>query len=261
MRRGFVLIFANELSQDYFRTLRELNEAYLIFTLEGATALYEQIEADLVIIDCGPFSVQGLHLLHLVKQQSPSMPVIFITDGSSEELVISAFKAGVRDFFKNPFNMNEFVRTIDRILALKRGSTNVHESTEASHLPVTIPRRLSNAIHFIDNNLANQINLEIIAQEACLSKFHFSRLFKKHIGISPMCFLMNRRIDHASTLLLRTELNILQVATRSGFNNLSEFHKQFRKLTGVTPAGYRKTLTSNQKTAQSAAVQIQQISI
>ena len=33
------------------------------------------------------------------------MPVIFITDGSSEELVISAFKAGVRDFFKNPFNM------------------------------------------------------------------------------------------------------------------------------------------------------------
>jgi len=261
MRRGLVLIFAHELNQDYFCALKELDETYVFHQLKGATTLYEQAEADLAIIDCGSFSVQGLHLLHRIKQQSPSIPVIFITDESSEEVVISAFKTGARDYFKKPFNMNEFIRTIDRILALKRGSTKVHESPEASHLFVNIPRRLSNAIHFIDHNLANQINLEIIAQEACLSKFHFSRVFKKHIGLSPMCFVLNRRIDHASTLLHRTELNILQVATSSGFNNLSEFHKQFRKLTGVTPAEYRKTFTSNQKTAQSAAIQIQQISI
>ena len=240
MRRGLVLIFTNTLCQDYFGALKELDETYVVHSLEGAAIYFEQAEADLAIIDCGSLSVQGLRLVHLIKQHNPSLPVIFITDTSSEEIVISAFKARVREYFKKPFSMSDFIGTIQTILALKRCSTEVQGNPGSPHLFVNIPERLSTAIRFIDQNLENDIDLEMIAQEACLSKFHFSRVFKRHIGLSPMCFLLKRRIDKASTLLLRTELNILQVATRCSFNSISEFHKQFKKLTGVTPAEYRK---------------------
>lgn len=105
-----------------------------------------------------------------------------------------------------------------------------------------IPERLLRAIRFIETNLSRRISLDEIAQEACLSRFHFSRLFKKHFAVSPMQFILNLRIYIATILLQNSDASIFQVSVRAGFNNLSEFYRQFKKSHKMTPSEFRSSL-------------------
>jgi AraC-like DNA-binding protein len=66
-------------------------------------------------------------------------------------------------------------------------------------------------------------------------------MFKKHVGVSPIQFTVNRRIDRAKLLLARPDFTISSVAIRTGFSDLSEFNKQFKRITGITPSAYRKS--------------------
>lgn len=74
-----------------------------------------------------------------------------------------------------------------------------------------------------------------------LSKDHFIRLFKADYGESPLQYINHRKIELAETLLATTDLNIKQIASRTGFDDHSYFIRLFRKTTGTTPATYRTT--------------------
>jgi transcriptional regulator GlxA family with amidase domain len=100
---------------------------------------------------------------------------------------------------------------------------------------------LHKAIRFIENNLSQVIHLDRVAKEANIGRYHFCRLFKKRVGISPMRLVTFMRIEKAKKLLEKAELTISDVASDSGFNDISSFIKQFKKITGLTPAGYRKS--------------------
>jgi AraC family transcriptional regulator len=101
---------------------------------------------------------------------------------------------------------------------------------------------LYKAIRFIEENLSHVIHLDRIAKEANTGRYHFCRIFKKRVGISPMRLVTYMRIEKAKKLLLEAELTVSDVASDCGFNDISSFIKQFKKNTGMTPAGYRKSL-------------------
>jgi DNA-binding NtrC family response regulator len=61
---------------------------------------------EIVVIDCGQNPLKGLNLLKEIKTKRPDIPVIFVTEESSEEIVIKAYKAGAREFFKKPLDVN-----------------------------------------------------------------------------------------------------------------------------------------------------------
>jgi AraC-like DNA-binding protein len=178
------------------------------------------------------------------------VPIIFVTETSSEDVVLRAFKYGAREYFKRPFDPVEFRETAGKILRFKRGVYDKRlslpeageERLPAGH-PVSaeIPERLQRAISYIEQNLPNSLYLDDIARQACLSKYHFCRLFKKHVGTTPIQFMLNKRINRAKLLLGHPDFTISSVAIRTGFSDLSEFNKQFRKATGVTPSSFRKS--------------------
>ncbi|MCI0336364.1 MAG: AraC family transcriptional regulator [Acidobacteria bacterium] len=104
-------------------------------------------------------------------------------------------------------------------------------------LPVHKLRRVRD---FIDENLEGDLSLVEIAQAADLSPYHFARSFKQTTGLTPIQFLMQRRIDYAKRLLIESELPIVEVGLSAGFKNQSHFTTLFRKLTAMTPRAYRK---------------------
>jgi len=104
-------------------------------------------------------------------------------------------------------------------------------------LPVHKLRRVRD---FIDENLEGDLSLVEIAQAADLSPYHFARSFKQTTGLTPIQFLMQRRIDYAKRLLIESELPIVEVGWSAGFKNQSHFTTLFRKLTAMTPRAYRK---------------------
>jgi AraC family transcriptional regulator len=92
---------------------------------------------------------------------------------------------------------------------------------------------------YINDNITTEIKLSDLANLAGISQFHFSRLFKKSLGISPNKYVIKQRIEKAKSLLKNPQLSVTEIAFLSGFNSHSHFGKHFRQLTGFTPKQYR----------------------
>lgn len=104
-----------------------------------------------------------------------------------------------------------------------------------------VDRRLRRALEFMHDNYSHGLSLEEIASAAYLSEYHFARLFKEIIGVTPHVYLANLRLERARKLLAETELPISEVALMVGYHSQSHFTKVFKSITGVTPRGYRES--------------------
>jgi AraC-like DNA-binding protein len=80
----------------------------------------------------------------------------------------------------------------------------------------------------------------VIAHEAALSPYYFTRQFTAFVGVPPYRYLIGLRIERAQQLLRETELTVTQICHRVGFNSLSHFTTTFRQHTGVSPSAYRR---------------------
>lgn len=93
---------------------------------------------------------------------------------------------------------------------------------------------------YIHAHLDQEIKLADLANVAGISQFHFSRLFKQSMGISPHQYLIQQRVERAKQLLKSSKLAIAEIALQCGFNSQSHLGKSFREATGMTPNDYRK---------------------
>jgi AraC family transcriptional regulator len=92
---------------------------------------------------------------------------------------------------------------------------------------------------FVDAELASELTLDRLAAVALLSPFHFARAFKASTGLAPHQFVTARRMSRATTLLLGSELSVVDVAHAVGMSNLSHFRRVFRAHTGMLPGAIR----------------------
>jgi len=92
---------------------------------------------------------------------------------------------------------------------------------------------------FMNRHFAEDINLEAIASKACLSKFHFIRVFKSLYGCTPHQYLTEIRITRAKQLLQQGH-NIASACYLTGFDSISSFKGLFKRYTGNTPASFTR---------------------
>ncbi len=111
---------------------------------------------------------------------------------------------------------------------------------------------IKRAVEFMHERYAKRLDLEEVAAEACLSKYHFSRLFHRMIGTSYQEYVTRVRIEEAKELLKQTpHLPLTRIAVIVGLGSLRNFECQFKKLTGQSPSDCRAR--SNKKSARSFA--------
>jgi AraC-like DNA-binding protein len=101
-------------------------------------------------------------------------------------------------------------------------------------------RRLCRARDLLAAGYQAQIPLDTAAREACLSPFHFHRLFRATFGETPHDFLTSRRMDHARRLLASGEMTVTEVCLEIGYSSLGSFSTKFQSLVGVTPTQYQR---------------------
>ena len=100
--------------------------------------------------------------------------------------------------------------------------------------------RLRRVIDFMSANFGEQITLEQLAQEAGVTKYHFTRLFRGKVGVSPIRYLSQIRLEAARDLLITTNLRIRDIAHACGFTAPSHFSTAFAARYGKPPDKFRE---------------------
>ena len=101
-------------------------------------------------------------------------------------------------------------------------------------------QKFKKAVHFIHNNYQHPITLDIVANEANFSKYHFSRLFKQFSGKSFTEYVNDYRLSIAEVALLNPNQTVTEVALDSGFSSLSTFNRAFKSKKDCTPSDFRR---------------------
>lgn len=107
---------------------------------------------------------------------------------------------------------------------------------------------------YINSHIAGSVLVADLCALLKLSEAHFSRAFKRTFGESPHAFLISRRVELAAQYMLQSEASLSDIALRCGFTDLPHLCKQFRQMTGYTPAAWRRANKREDKTDGHSAV-------
>jgi AraC-like DNA-binding protein len=157
---------------------------------------------------------------------------------------ITTLLLGMREAIRGDVGEAEdwFARIARSVVADHRARRRARDSMPARKAAVRaeLQHRVQRAIDFILSNLREPVTTDQMAREACLSPFHFHRVFARHVGETPYQFLRRQRLLHAAALLRDRRLTLADIATEAGFESITSFVGAFRAQFGLPPARYRR---------------------
>jgi AraC-like DNA-binding protein len=176
---------------------------------------------------------------------------------NATELICIGFSFTENDFIKvdngvyhdHSFILLQLVKKMKHEMLTKRLHYNLkldllmseflieYERTRSVSLPSDFFPYIENFIH---ENFNQNINLPALAKLSGYSYDHFRHMFKTRTGMSPMNYIINKRIDYAKTLIHATQLTMSTISQECGFSNSSQFSSIFNKVTGCTPSEFKK---------------------
>jgi AraC family transcriptional regulator len=101
-------------------------------------------------------------------------------------------------------------------------------------------QRMLNSIEYIESHLDNELLLDEIAAIACMSRFHFQRMFRMLTGYTVTEYIRNRRITIAAQELVHSKSKVIDVAMKYGYESPEAFTKAFRRIHGIPPSDAKK---------------------
>lgn len=104
--------------------------------------------------------------------------------------------------------------------------------------------RIGQVIDYIENNFQENITILALSEKACMSKRNFMRIFKGAVGMSPISYLSQVRLQKARMMLRESNDQIAIISLKCGFTNSNYFIKCFKKSYGVTPFKFRMQFKS-----------------
>lgn len=108
---------------------------------------------------------------------------------------------------------------------------------------ISASTRVKKVTEYVMRNFRSDITLEMIAGVASMTPTNFCAFFKKYYRQTFVGYLHDIRVGYACKLLGELDKNISEIAYASGFKNMSNFNRQFKKIKGVSPAEYRQSLS------------------
>ncbi len=125
-------------------------------------------------------------------------------------------------------------------LLIRLTQTQARDMLEKTYKELAGSNRLAHVVDYIKRNIRENLQLEELASQACMSKAHFLRTFKNELGLTPMEFVIKERLKLAKYYLVMGGFQIQEVCLMSGFNNLTNFIRAFKKEFHHTPKVFQR---------------------
>jgi AraC-like DNA-binding protein len=243
--RGFKSILGNALLSGYQILYRR--------SVEGDLPEVFEEGVELIILDNVRPSFKMVDILEQARRLNPLVPIITTMSLAFEDVFAKNVLNGHDKLHNNSGDVHDLHNVIENLangvglreevngkLSCRRlqDFTLIQWDDETPHW--LRDESIRRSVKFIECHYFEQISLRDIADAACLSPYHFCRLFKRWLGTSCMKYLTNVRIEKAKQLLQDSSLSITQICFDIGFNDLTHFERVFKSQTGMTPSAYRK---------------------
>jgi len=217
--------------------------------LSALTIIKSEEVIDIVLLDYKLPDMLGLDVLKEIKKSQPHIPIILVTAFGDENIAANAFRYGAKEYIKKPFLFRELSNKIQFCLSLKSVPKADKRATLYHECDIELPKytgidqhsvyKIQRAVSFIENNFMSRISLDIVADQARMSRYHFSKMFKRIIGITYQDYLNKRRIEKAKNIIESGGISITEIAFSVGYDDLTHFGRLFKRIVGHTPSQYR----------------------
>lgn len=252
--RDLELIYVHEgtaqfhIDYDYFHSeagdiiLIRPNALHSIHPIEHEEHIMDALNFQLDLLGYSTLDQVSLHYLQpLDHGQLDFVRVIKPCDPAYQEIkacLLSALEIGYerKDFFELALKAQ-----LHQLLYLLFAHNYVR-SKEISLEGYRKEEKIRTIIDYISDHYAEELTVDLLAQLCGYSPTHFMNFFKKHLGSSSMEYIIQFRLRKACQLLEHSSLSILDISSQVGFNNLSNFNRQFKKYYQTSPSQYRKNL-------------------
>ena len=202
-----------------------------------ALAKIEDLQPDIVIMDINIPIMNGLKVVQTSRARYPDMAFIIVSGYDDFSYCREALRLRITDYILKPVNYEEFGSCIDRLkIALYENKKTKNQDNKENQEERTI----TGIIKYLQEHLAEEISLNILADTFHLSSQYISQLFKNEIGVNFLAYLTNLRMENAKKLLISTSLSIGEISEQSGYGDYRVFTKAFKKAEGSTPSQYRR---------------------
>jgi AraC family transcriptional regulator len=202
--------------------------------LEGhLESLHLYLRHDIIVEVANDFGVKDADRAELA-------PRLGVRDPMIEQLALNIRDAMTHRDPSAPMYIDYVARLMGAHL-LRKHSTAAGDSAAA--MGGLTRAQVERAIDYMESNLCEPLTLADVAKASGLSPSHFARRFKSATGAPPHQYLMAMRVERAKRLLMKRE-PIAEIALACGFTHQEHLTRIFRRLTGVTPASYRRAAQS-----------------
>lgn len=168
---------------------------------------------------------------------------------SSEELKIEPF-------MRRMLEISGFSRIIQllHILNLLSQRHDIHKisTQKPDAIDPLDSKRLNTVYEYILHNYRDKITLDEVSSLVNMTPHAFCRFFKKRTNKTFSNLLIEVRISKACKMLTQEDSSVAETCYSTGYNNMSNFHRQFRKVTGLTPNEYKRTVLYNSYASENA---------
>ncbi len=231
-----------------------LKEDYIIYEAEdGKNALefVEKIMPALVICDVMMPNMNGLELCYKMKEtiSTCQIPFILLSARGSEEQHMEGYESGADAYIDKPFNAAHLKLRIRKLLEYREklhSLFNNNQNNDLNHLKEpeiedVDKTFLTAVVKVIEENISSEdLNAAFLEKEFFLSKMQLYRKLKSLTNMTPGEFIKSIRLITTANLLRSTNLNVLEIFFRTGFNNQSYFFREFKKRFQCSPNEYRE---------------------
>lgn len=137
------------------------------------------------------------------------------------------------------FQLMQKTLVMEMLVYILRGLQAEKGPTLNSRLSLSEQRQqkiVNQTIYYIENNYAEELTLEKLANDQFVSPTYLSRIFKEAVGMGPINYLINTRLNHAKRLLQNKQGTIKEIAKNVGYQDAYHFSKSFKKQFGQAPS-------------------------
>lgn len=207
--------------------------------MEALTKI-DALKPDIAIMDVNIPIMNGLKVIQLARIKHPDTAFVIVSGYDDFSYCRGALRLKITDYILKPVNYEEFGTCIDnlKIALFQRQCVQREEAQEQ--------RTIHSITRYLQDHLAEDVSLSVLAEEFHLNPQYISQLFKSEIGVNFLSYLTNIRMEQAKKLLLTTSLSVAEVSERAGYGDYRVFTKVFKKSEGITPSQYRRDFLEKQ---------------